>query len=126
MIGGIGVDIVEIARFERFVRENNEALLERLFTLAEHEYCRPKRNSAQHYAARFAAKEAFVKALGMGIREGIGWHDVEVMHDHLDKPLFRFSPVAQERLGERHVVRSHLSLSHDGGAAVAMLVMEAS
>ena len=124
MIVGTGVDIVEVARFERFVEERNEALLDRLFTPAEREYCRPRKASAQHYAARFAAKEAFVKALGMGIREGIGWQDVEVTHDHLDKPLLRFTPVAQERLRERSVVRSHLSLSHDGGMAIAMVILE--
>ena len=125
MIVGTGVDIVEVARFERFVREGNEALLERLFTPAEREYCRPRRASAQHYAARFAAKEAFVKALGMGIREGIGWQDVEVTHDSLDKPIFRFTPVAEARLRERNVLHSHLSLSHDGGMAVAMVILEA-
>jgi holo-[acyl-carrier protein] synthase len=124
LIVGTGVDIVEVARFQRFVDERNEALLDRLFTPAEREYCRPRRACAQHYAARFAAKEAFVKALGMGIREGIGWQDVEVTHDGLDKPLFRFTPVAQERLRERHVVRSHLSLSHDGGMALAMVILE--
>jgi holo-[acyl-carrier protein] synthase len=124
LIAGTGVDIVEVARFERFVQEKNEALLDRLFTPAEREYCRPRKACAHHYAARFAAKEAFVKALGMGIREGIGWQDVEVTHDALDKPLFRFTPVAQERLRERQVVRSHLSLSHDGGLAIAMVILE--
>lgn len=124
MIVGTGVDIVEVARFQRFVDEGNEALLERIFTPAEREYCRPRRACAQHYAARFAAKEAFVKALGMGIREGIGWRDVEVTHDSLDKPLFNFTPVAQARLQERRVLRSHLSLSHDGGMAIAMVILE--
>ncbi len=118
------MDIVEVARFQRFVDEGNEALLERIFTPAEREYCRPRRACAQHYAARFAAKEAFVKALGMGIREGIGWRDVEVTHDSLDKPLFNFTPVAQARLQERRVLRSHLSLSHDGGMAIAMVILE--
>ena len=111
---------MEVARFQRFVDEQNEALLNRLFTPAERDYCRPRKACAQH----FAAKEAFVKALGMGIREGIGWQDVEVTHDSLDKPLFRFTPVAQERLRERNVVRSHLSLSHDGGMALAMVILE--
>ena len=125
MIVGTGVDIVEVARFERFVQEKNDALLQRLFTPAEREYCRVRKACAQHYAARFAAKEAFVKALGMGIREGIGWQDVEVTHDCLDKPLFRFSPAAEERLRERLVACSHLSLSHDGGLAIAMVILEA-
>ena len=61
----------------------------------------------------------------MGIREGIGWQDVEVTHDSLDKPLFRFSPAAEGRLRERSVARSHLSLSHDGGLAIAMVILEA-
>jgi holo-[acyl-carrier protein] synthase len=124
VIVGTGVDIVAVSRFERFVLENNEPLLDRLFTPDERDYCRPKRSCAQHYAARFAAKEAFVKALGMGIREGIGWHDVAVAHDPLDKPVFRFSAMAEERLRERNVSRAHLSLTHDGGLAVAMVILE--
>lgn len=125
MIVGTGVDIVAIERFQRFIAEQNEALLNRLFTTGERTYCGGKREAAQHYAARFAAKEAFVKALGMGIREGIGWQDVEVTHDDLGKPLFRFSPVADERLRERRVTGSFLSLSHDGGMAIAMVILEA-
>lgn len=124
MIVGTGIDITAVARFERFIADQNEPLLNRLFTESERAYCRPKKNSAQHYAARFAAKEAFVKALGMGIREGISWHDVEVAHDSLDKPLFRFTPTAEARLQERMVTRTHLSLSHDGGMAAAMVILE--
>ena len=61
MIYGTGVDIVEISRFERFVRENNLSLLQRVFTPREQEYCAGKKHSAQHYALRFAAKEVFLR-----------------------------------------------------------------
>ncbi len=124
MIFGIGVDIVDTGRFERFVRENNQPLLERLFTPAEFAYCAPKKQCAIHYASRFAAKEAFLKALGTGLRDGLSWHDMEVVNDHLGKPSLRLAGKAAELYGEHHLKACHLSLSHDGSAAVAMVVLE--
>lgn len=124
MIVGTGVDIVAITRFERFVRENNLALLERLFTADERHYCSGKRRSAQHYALRFAAKEALLKALGTGLREGISWQDVEVVNDPLGKPELRLTGKAQELAERCGARRSFLSLSHDGDVAIAMVVLE--
>lgn len=125
MIFGIGVDIVDTGRFERFVRENNLPLLERLFTTAEFAYCAPKRQRATHYASRFAAKEAFLKALGTGLRDGLSWHDIEVVNDQLGKPSLRFTGKAAELYATHNLKACHLSLSHDGSAAVAMVVLEA-
>jgi holo-[acyl-carrier protein] synthase len=124
MIYGIGTDIVEISRFERFVRENNTPLLERLFTPAERDYCTARRRSAQHFALRFAAKEAFVKALGTGIRDGLAWKQMEVVNDALGKPQLHLYGRAAELfalLGLKHIF---LSLSHDGNNAIAMVVVE--
>ena len=124
MIFGNGIDVVAISRFERFVAENNIPLLERLFTLREREYCAARKRSAQHYALRFAAKEAFLKALGTGLRDGISWHDVEVVNDHLGKPSLLITGKARE-LFEVNRLRSHfLSLSHDGDVAVASVILE--
>ena len=124
MIFGIGVDIVDTGRFERFVRENNRPLLERLFTSGEIAYCAPRKQCATHYASRFAAKEAFLKALGTGLRDGLSWHDLEVVNDQLGKPLLRFTGKAAELYAQYNLKACHLSISHDGSAAVAMVVLE--
>src|SRR5690348_16273980 len=96
LIYGTGVDIVEIARFQRFQQQGNDALFRRLFTDAEIANCAPKKQSAQHYALRFAAKESFLKALGTGLRDGLSWHDVEVVNDELGKPGLKLYGRAQE------------------------------
>ncbi|HEY5512949.1 MAG TPA: holo-[acyl-carrier-protein] synthase [Geomonas sp.] len=124
MIFGIGVDTVEIARFERFLHEGNDALFQRLFTPVEIEYCAGKRRSAQHYALRFAAKESLLKALGTGLRDGLCWKDVEVVNDHLGKPDLRLYGRALEMFREAGLSSCYLSLSHDAGSAVAMVVLE--
>jgi len=124
MIIGTGIDIAEIARFERFVQENNLPLLNRLFTPREYAYCSARRLSAQHFALRFAAKESFLKALGTGLRDGINWLDIEVVHDDLGKPLLELSGKAAEFFASKGGGKCHLSLSHDAGCAVAMVVLE--
>jgi holo-[acyl-carrier protein] synthase len=124
MISGTGIDIVDISRFERFVRENNELLFNRLFTLRESAYCANKRRSAQHYAIRFAAKEAFLKALGTGLRDGLAWRDMEVVNDPLGKPELHLSGMAEEIFRQRGLTRIFLSLSHDGNFAVASVILE--
>ena len=125
MIYGIGTDIVAIERFQRFIDEGNIPLLHRIFTSRERATCDARKGAAACYAARFAAKEAFLKALGSGLRGGISWHDMEVVKDSLGKPSLVLSGKAGEAFGERGLTTSHLSLSHDGGHAVAMVVLEA-
>jgi len=124
MISGIGTDIVAIERFQRFVDEGNNALLQRVFTEPERAYCSARKNSAASYAARFAAKEAFLKALGTGLRDGISWHDIEVAHDRLGKPELILSGRAIELFMEQGLSCAFLSLAHDGGTAVALVVLE--
>lgn len=124
MIYGTGVDIVDISRFERYLRDGNEALFQRLFTSGEIDYCAPKKWSAQHYALRFAAKEAYVKALGTGLREGMAWREMEVVNDPLGKPALRLSGRAAELFQEKGLSRIFLSLSHDANVAVAFVVLE--
>lgn len=126
MIFGTGIDIVDITRFERFVAEGNVRLFERLFTPHETEYCAGKARSAQHYALRFAAKEAFLKACGLGLREGLTWHDVEVVNDQLGKPELRLHGKALRIFTELDLAKTFVSLSHDGNFAVAMVVLERS
>ena len=124
MIYGTGVDIVEIARFEKFLEQGNDALFHRLFTPGEMEYCAAKKQSAQHYALRFAAKEAFLKALGTGLRDGLCWKDMEVVNDELGKPELRLYRRAEELFGQAGLGACLLSLSHDAGCAIAMVILE--
>lgn len=124
MIHGIGVDIAATDRFQRFLDQGNNALLERLFTSVELSTCRNRKDAASCFAARFAAKEAFLKALGTGLRDGISWHDIEVVNDNLGKPELILSGKAAELFQARSLRDALLSVSHDGGHAVAMVVLE--
>jgi len=125
MISGIGTDIVAIERFQRFVDDNNTALLRRIFTEHELAACSARKNSAACFAARFASKEAFLKALGTGLREGLSWQDMEVVNDELGKPNLILSGKALTLFQERKLGSLFLSISHDGGCAVAFVVLEA-
>lgn len=124
MIFGIGVDIAATSRFQKFLDQGNDALLRRLFSEVELMPCKKRKDAASCLAARFAAKEAFLKALGIGLRDGISWHDMEIINDTLGKPELLISGKAQEICSKHHISRSFLSLSHDGGNAVAMVVLE--
>jgi len=125
MISGIGTDIVAIERFQRFVDNNNTALLQRIFTEHERAVCMARKNSAASLAARFAAKEAFLKALGTGLRDGISWQDMEVVNDGQGKPNLILSGRALALFQERRLSSLFLSISHDGGCAIAFVVLEA-
>jgi holo-[acyl-carrier protein] synthase len=124
MIIGTGIDIVDISRFERFLREGSDGIFRRLFTDHELEYCGVRKRSAQHYALRFAAKEAFLKACGLGLRQGISWKDIEIVNDPLGKPELRLSGKADEIARDLGLKKSFTALSHDGAYAVAMVVLE--
>lgn len=122
-IVGIGVDLARIGRFEKFVA-GKRAVLERLFSPAELEYALAKHRPEQYLAARFAAKEAFFKALGTGLRDGLSWQQVVVVRDDSGCPSLQLSGRAVELLLERGAVTSHLSYSHDGDYAVATVILE--
>lgn len=124
MIYGIGVDIAAVGRFQRFIDAGNTAIIERLFTSSERLLCGKRKDAASCFAARFAAKEAFLKALGTGLREGISWQDIEVSNNALGKPELSLSGKAAEHFQSRELATVHLSLSHDGGNAIAMVVLE--
>ena len=124
MIYGIGVDIAATERFQRFIDNGNSAIMERLFTQSERSLCGNRKDAASCLAARFAAKESFLKALGTGLRDGISWQDMEVTNNALGKPELTLSGKAEEQILANGVVRVHVSLSHDGGSAIAMVVLE--
>jgi holo-[acyl-carrier protein] synthase len=123
-VAGIGTDLSRSSRFTRFLEEGKDALIERIFTEAERGYALDKKNPAPHLAARFAAKEAFLKALGLGLREGISWHDMEVVRNELGAPSLILRGRASEIAGERGISKVHLSYSHDGDYASATVVLE--
>jgi holo-[acyl-carrier protein] synthase len=123
-IAGVGVDLSQVERFRRFLEAGNQGLIDRIFTSGEQAYCLPKRDPAPHLAARFAVKEAFLKALGLGLREGISWRDMEVVRDELGKPSLGVSGRAAAILAERGIASIHLSYSHDGDYAYATVILE--
>ena len=122
-LAGIGVDMLEIARMERTMRRR-PSFLRRVFTEEERAYCAACARPAEHYAARFAAREAVVKALGTGFSQGIGPRQIEICNTPEGKPQLRFLDCAARRAQALGVRRRHVSLSHDRGAAVALVVLE--
>jgi holo-[acyl-carrier protein] synthase len=124
MIYGIGTDIVAIERFQRFIDAGNSAVIGRLFTPLERSRCGSRKDTASCLAARFAAKEAFLKALGTGLRDGISWLDIEVSNNTLGKPELILSGKAAKQFQANDLINIQLSLSHDGGNAIAMVVLE--
>lgn len=124
MIVGIGLDLVDIARIEELVRRRGEHGLRRLFSPDEIAYCRGRNRPAQSYAARFAAKEAFFKALGTGWGSAGLWTEIEVVPQQGGAPELRLSGSAAESAGARGVTRALLSLSHTDETAAAVVVLE--
>ncbi len=120
---GIGTDLARIERFRKFLAPDDK-VLKRIFSDEERQYSLAKRDPVPHLAARFAAKEAFLKALGTGLRDGLAWRQVCVVLDSLGCPSLLISDRAGEMMAERGVAKAHLSYSHDGDYAVATVVLE--
>lgn len=124
MIIGIGTDIVNISRIEKAVERYGDRFIKKVFSDDEASYCKGKKEQAVHLAARFAAKEAVVKALGTGISKGIGFKDIEVARKQGERPEVKLNGKAKyaaESLGVKNI---HLSISHDSGLAAAFAVIE--
>ena len=123
MIYGIGTDIIEVSRIAK-VMERDIGFREKIFSEGEIGYCERMKNKYQHYAARFSAKEAFMKALGTGWRDGIRFVEIEVAHDPLGKPLILLSGKAKELAERAGMGEIYVSLSHVKEMACAMVVAE--
>jgi holo-[acyl-carrier protein] synthase len=122
MVIGIGIDIVRIGRFAQAMARYRGRFLERLFTSAEREWFRRHHAAERHLAARFAAKEAALKALGTGWGQGVAWREVEVVGGGRQSASLVFlgrAKAAADRLGIR---RTLVSLSHDGDYAAAFVI----
>lgn len=121
MIQGIGVDIIEIARIQSSIEEFGDTFLLKIFTESEIAYCRARKNPVQHFAARFAAKEAVSKALSTGWSGEFEWKNVEVTNELSGKPTVTLHGTTAEALKKSSI---HLSLSHSDSAVVAFALIE--
>lgn len=121
---GIGSDIVKVSRIEKLVARYNQRFLQRIFSPSEVAYASAKARPAIHLAARFAAKEAFVKALGSGLRDGLNWRDIEVVNNDLGQPQLKLHNYAQELCYLKRNATTWLSLAHEQDFALAFVVLE--
>ncbi len=124
MIVGLGSDLVRIDRLEKALLRFGDGFARRVFTDGERQLCDARKNRAACYAKRFAAKEALTKALGTGMRGGIWFQDVEVLNDDLGRPVMTVSGAARERMQHLGAETTHVSLSDEGGFALAFVVLE--
>jgi holo-[acyl-carrier protein] synthase len=124
MIVGSGIDIVAVPRLARFHERHGERGLSRLFTPAEIDYCLGQVDPAPSLAARFAAKEAFYKALGTGVGTGGRWTDAEVLRADSGRPLLQLRGAAAHTARQQEVRKMHLSLSHTLEFAIASVILE--
>src|SRR5215471_3523575 len=124
MIVGTGIDIAEVPRIRQAIERFGRRFLERIYTAGEMRYCDSKANRAERYAARFAAKEAAMKALGTGWNHGVRWRDIEVRRQPGGRPTLAFHGKAAEfaaRLGTKNIA---LSLTHTESQAFAQVILE--
>ncbi|HEX5734139.1 MAG TPA: holo-ACP synthase [Blastocatellia bacterium] len=124
MIIAIGIDIIEIARIEEVFSRQGERFRKRVFTEIEIEYCERRASRMSSYAARFAAKEAAMKALGTGWSDGVRWRDIEVARGDTGAPALHLHGRALERLHQIGARRAHLSLTHSEQIAMAEVILE--
>lgn len=124
MIVGTGIDIVNIGRIESLMARWGDHFLDRVFTEKEIVWCQQRTRSPECFATRFAAKEAFLKAIGWGLRNGIQWTDIEVENDPMGKPCLFLYRRAKEVLETHRIQKTLLTLSHDRPYAVAHVILE--
>lgn len=124
MVLGLGTDLIETRRVEESIARFGERFLERIFTAGEIAYCKRKKNAAESFAARFAAKEAGAKALGTGISRGVTWKEFEVKREASGRPSLHLVGRAAELAEAMGVKRIQLSLTHSRELALAVVVVE--
>jgi holo-[acyl-carrier protein] synthase len=124
LIVGLGVDIAEVPRMQAAIERRGQPFLKRVFTPKEIEYCERFKNKFERYAGRFAAKEAAMKALGTGWRNGVRWIDLEVVREKSGRPTLKLAGEAAKiaaRLGVQHI---SLSITHTEAQALAQVIFE--
>lgn len=127
MIVGTGIDIIEVERIRKQLERDGSRFIRSLFTEYEIKYCQTGTHQAARarcFAGRFSAKEAFLKALGSGLREGLKWKDIEIRNDDMGKPEIVLSGKALERVREKGIEGVHVSISHVDAVAAAVVILE--
>lgn len=126
MIFGIGIDLIEVARIERDLSDSDRpsGFVAKVFTPAEIGYCERFKDKALNYAARFAAKEAMLKAMGTGLREKFQLKEMEVVNDELGKPSLVVHGAVRQFLERNGIHSVHLTLSHVKETAAAFVILE--
>lgn len=120
MVEGVGIDIIEVSRIKMSIEDYGPLFTDKIFTPSEIKYCTDKPNPFQHYAARFAAKEAFSKATGTGWNNDFSWQEIEVMNEASGKPCLRLKGVALKNFARKNIF---LSLSHSGDYVAAVVII---
>jgi holo-[acyl-carrier protein] synthase len=124
MIVGTGIDIAEVPRIRQSIERFGERFLQRIYTDGERRYCDSKANRMERYAARFAAKEAAMKALGTGWNHGVRWRDCEIVRMPGGRPTIAFHGKANEFAAKLGVRNAALSISHTAEQAIAQVILE--
>ncbi len=126
MVFGIGIDLIQVRRIEEALARWGDRFRNRVYTAAEIAYCLRKKNPSPNFAARFAAKEALVKALGIGMRRGVHWKNIEVARGPLGQPMLNLNGPAAEILKREKITGIFVSLTHDQDYGSAVVVLEKS
>ena len=121
---GIGTDIIECLRIAQMIERHGELFINRVYTDLEIEYCAARKAATQHFAGRWAAKEAILKALGTGWSRGISWRDIEVLNDKHGAPQVTLRAGAREISEQLGIRKMHVTISHCRCHAVAYAVAE--
>ncbi|MCI0493176.1 MAG: holo-ACP synthase [Planctomycetes bacterium] len=121
---GIGTDIVECLRIAQMIERHGELFITRVYTDDEIHYCSARKAATQHFAGRWAAKEAVLKALGTGWRRGIGWRDIEICNDRSGAPSIILRGGARDVMEQAGIQKIHITISHCRSHAVATAIAE--
>ncbi len=124
MIVGTGIDLAEVDRIRDAIRRHGNRFIDRVYTAGEIAYVESKANRFERYAARFAAKEAGMKAIGTGWRRGVGWHDFEVQNLPSGRPQLKLHGMAAEVAAQLGVRQISLSLTHTAQQGMAFVILE--
>lgn len=124
MVYGIGIDLVENGRIEKIIGKWGQKFLQRVFSDKEIEYCAKHVQASVHYGARFAAKESFLKALGLGLGMGAKLKEIEVVRNNKGKPDIILSGGAKVQMEKKKITKIHLSLTHTKKYATAFIILE--
>jgi len=123
MIFGIGIDLIEVPRVEKLTKKEDK-FVKKIFTQTEIDYCRKFKNGSQNFAGRFAVKEAFLKAMGTGLSNGLKFNEIETINDKLGKPEIFLLGKTKEIFEKRDLKCSHVSIAHLKDYATAIVIIE--